>query len=188
MNTMEKGVYGYGKRKLVRQCILCAACLALVVGALIVGLVLTGTRMNIWTIGAIFTAIPAATFAVNIIARLKGLPLKQADYDRFREASEGLVTACDMIVTANQKLVPIQASVFYEMGIVGYCGSKKTDIKKAERDINGLLKSVGIYSKIQLFTDYEAFLKRVRGIKPAASEEKKEELLEKRGNFLLYSM
>ena len=51
-----------------------------------------------------------------------------------------------------------------EHGIVGYTALKKIDVKQSERDVNGLLKSVGIYGKIQLFTDYDAFLKRVKGI------------------------
>ena len=69
---MEKGVYGYWKKKLIRQGLSCALCLALAVTALIVGLVLTKSRMNIWSIGAIFTAIPAAVLFTNIIARLSG--------------------------------------------------------------------------------------------------------------------
>ena len=103
------------------------------------------------------------------------------------QISEGLVTACDMIVTANQKLVPIQAAVFHETGIAGYCASKKVDLRNAERDINGLLKSGGFYMKLQLFNDYDLFLKRVKGIRPGG-EEKEKELSEKRSNFLLYSL
>ena len=184
---MEKGVYGYWKKKLIRQGLSCALCLALAVTALIVGLVLTKSRMNIWSIGAIFTATPAAVLFTNIIARLSGASLKKEDYDRFVKASEGLVGACDMIVTANQKLVPIQAHVFHETGIAGYCASKKVDLRNAERDINGLLKSGGFYMKLQLFNDYDLFLKRVKGIRPGGEETKKE-LSEKRSNFLLYSM
>ncbi len=185
---MNRGEYGYGKRKLRQQILLCAACCVLVFGALILGICLTGTRKNIFTVGAVCSVLPAATFAVNIVARSKGIPLKKADYERFAKAGEGKVTACDMILTANQKLVPIQAAVFYEMGIVGYTASKKLDVKQAERDVNGLLKSVGIYGKIQLFTDYEAFLKRVKGISLPASLEQEEELKKKRLDFLVYSM
>ena len=90
-------------------------------------------------------------------------------------------------MTANQKLVPIQAAVFHETGIAGYCASKKVDLRNAERDINGLLKSGGFYMKLQLFNDYDLFLKRVKGIRPGG-EEKEKELSEKRSNFLLYSM
>ena len=54
--------------------------------------------------------------------------------------------------------------------------------------MNGLLKSVGIYSKIQLFTDYEAFLKRVSGIKTPGFGEAREELIKKRTELLVYSM
>lgn len=54
--------------------------------------------------------------------------------------------------------------------------------------MNGLLKSVGIYGKIQLFTDYDAFLKRVKGIAAPESEEVRKELEKKRYDFLVYSM
>ena len=185
---MEKGTYGYGKKKLLRQCLFCGICLALSFGAVLAGYLATGKRTNIWTIGAVFPVIPAATFLVNIVARCKGLPLKKQEYDRFAAASGGLVTACDMILTAGQKLVPIQASVLHETGIAAYTASDRLDVRETERDVNGLLKSVGIYAKVQLFTDYEAFLKRVGGIRPPASEEAKEELLKKREDLLVYSM
>ena len=119
---------------------------------------------------------------------MKGLPLKKAAYERFAQVSGGLVTSCDMIVTANQKLVPIQAAVFHEMGIAAYTASKKIEIKQAEKDLNGLSKSVGIYAKVQLFGDYDAFLKRVKGITPPESKEKREELENKKSEFLVYSM
>ncbi|MCI8549310.1 MAG: hypothetical protein HFI68_01745 [Lachnospiraceae bacterium] len=186
--TMEKGIYGYGKKKLMRQCFLCAICLVLSFGAVLIGYLATGKRTSIWTIGAVFPVIPAATFLVNIVARCKGLPLKKEEYKRFAEVAGGQVTACDMILTANQKLVPIQASVFHEMGIAAYTTSKKLDIKETERDVNGLLKSVGIYSKIQIFTDYEAFLKRVKGLKTPASPEEQEAFEKKRQDLLVYSM
>ena len=109
---MNRGDYGYGMKKLRQQILLCAGCCVLVFGALILGICLTGTRKNIFTVGAICSVLPAATFAVNIVARSKGLPLKKAEYRRFAEVTGDNVTACDMIVTANQKLVPIQAAVF----------------------------------------------------------------------------
>ncbi|MCI8465011.1 MAG: hypothetical protein HFI63_04020 [Lachnospiraceae bacterium] len=185
---MEKGTYGYGKKKLLRQCLFCAICLTLAFGALFAGYLATGTRANIWTIGAVFPVIPAATFLVNIVARSKGLPLKAREYEQFAAISKEQVTACDMILTAGQKLVPIQVSVFHEMGIAAYTASKKLDVKEAEREVNGLLKSVGIYSKIQIFTDYEAFLKRVKGIKSPVSEEERKVLEKKREDLLVYSM
>ncbi len=185
---MEKGTYGYGKKKLKAQILKLAACCALVFGALTIGLITTGNRKNIWTVGAICSVLPAATFAVNVIARCKGLPLKSEDYERLAEVSEGLVLSCDMIVTAGQKLIPVQAAVFHETGITAYTASKKVEVKQAEKDINGLLKSIGVYSKIQLYTDYSAFLKRVDGIQPSESDEKKKELEKKKGEFLVYSM
>lgn len=186
--TMEKGRYGYGKKKLTRQCLMCALCFGFSFGVVIAAYLITGKRTSIWTIGAVFTVIPAATFLTNIIARCKGLPLKKEDYVRFAAVSGGKVTACDLILTAGQKLVPIQASVLHEMGIAAYTAAKNLDVKEAERDVNGLLKSVGIYSKIQLFTDYEAFLKRVQGIKVPADEEMQAELEKRREDFLVYSM
>ena len=185
---MEKGIYGYGKKKLLRQCLFCGICLALSFGAVLIGYLATGKRTTIWTIGAVFPMIPAAMFLVNIIARSKGLPLGRREYERFAAVSGGQVTACDMILTANDKLVPVQVSVLHGTGIAAYTTSKKLDVKETERDVNGLLKSVGIYSRIQIFTDYEAFLKRVGGIRPPASEEERAELEKKRTDLLVYSM
>lgn len=185
---MEKGSYGYGKKMLTKQCILCGVCFVLSFGVVAAAYLATGKRTSIWTIGAVFTVVPAAMFLTNIIARCKGLPLKKKDYDRFAAAARDQVTACDMILTANQKLVPIQVSVLHETGIIAYTASKKLDIRETERDVNGLLKSVGIYSKVQLFTDYEAFLKRAGGIRPPAAGEAREALEKKREELLVYSM
>ena len=184
---MEKGDYGYAKSMLIKQGLKFGLCLLLVVGFYIAGWIIFGTRVNILSIGTVCSVIPGVIFAVNIIMRLGGLPVKKEVYARFEEASKGHVTVCDMIVTAEEVNYPLQLGIITSHGIICYTSSKKMDIKKAERALSGLSKSVGIHNKVTVCSDFEYFLRRVKNAK-RPDETERQAIMDKRKEFLMYSM
>lgn len=184
---MEKGHYGYGKRKLKSAILKTAICFALVFGAVIAGVLIFGNRRNIFTVIGICMVLPAANFCVNLIVRIKGAPAKEKEYQAFAARSQGLVTAEDLIVTANQKNIPIQLAVFAENGIIVYSAMKNQNIKVIQQDLNSLCSQAGIHGRMQVFFEFDPFLKRVSNIRPA-SETVTERLEEDRRVLLLYSL
>lgn len=185
---MQKGSYGYGNSKIRGTAIKTAICFVMVFGALIAGLVIFGNRKNIFTVISICMVLPAANFLVNLIVRVKDRPVSREEFERFDKVSKGLVTGCDLVLTANQKNVGVQLCVFAENGIIAYSRMSKDDnLKIVQMNLNKLCADAGIHHRFQLFADMEQFLKRVSSVKPS-SIEMAERLTAEKLTLLKYSL
>ncbi len=185
---LQKGDYGYITHRKKIQLIKIIIGVALVIAVLVTGIVTTGSRKNLLTVGSILLVLPVANIAVNYIAMFCFKKLSKEEADEFMTASEGKVTSCDMIVTANQKLVPIQVSVIYKNGIVAYSNSKDLKRKEAESDMNKLLKAIGCPYTIRIMNEWKPFIRQVQSIEAPISEEEKNGLEEIKYDLLKYSM
>ncbi len=185
---LTKGEYGYITYRKKVQLIKVAVGIILVAAVLITGIVTTGSKNNLLTIGSILLVLPTANFLVNLIAMLPFKKLDEGSYDEFMEASKGKITSCDMIVTANQKLVPIQLAVIYKNGIVAYTNSKKINRKEAEENMNKLLKNIGCSATIRILNEWKPFIRQVQSIELPENEEETASLNEVRTDLLKYSI
>lgn len=183
-----KGDYGYITYRKNVQLIKIIIGVALVVAVLVTGIVTTGSRNNLLTIGSILLVLPTANTAVNLIAMLSFKKLSKEEAEEFKAASEGKVTSCDMMVTANQKLVPIQVSVIYKNGIVAYSNSKDLKRKEAEENMNKLLRNIGCTSTIKIMNEWKPFIRQVQSIEAPHSKEEISALKEVKYDLLKYSM
>ena len=183
-----KGDYGYITHRKKVQLIKIIIGVALVIAVLVTGIVTTGSRRNLLTVGSVLLVLPVANIAVNYIAMFCFKKLSNEEAEEFKAASEGKVTSCDMIVTANQKLVPIQVSVVYKNGIVAYSNSKDLKRNEAEENMNKLLKAIGCSSTIRIMNEWKPFIRQVQSIEAPASEEEIVALEEVKYDLLKYSM
>ena len=186
---LQKGDYGYLSNRKRMQLIKVIIGIVLVFAVLFTGIITTGTKNNLLTVGSILLVLPTANFAVNLIAAMKFKKLKQEEYDEFAKAAEGKVTSCDMLVTANQKLVPLPVSIIYKNGIVSYTNlSEKFNRKDAEEDMNRLLKSIGCPVGIKIMNEWKPFIRQVQSIEAPATDEERQKLDEIKYDLLKYSM
>lgn len=183
-----KGDYGYITHRKKIQLIKIIIGTALVIAVLVTGIITTGSRKNLLTVGSILLVLPVANTAVNYIAMLCFKKLSKKEAEEFKTASAGKVTSCDMIVTAAQKLVPIQASVVYKNGIVAYSNSRNLKRKEAEENMNRLLKAIGCSSTIRIMNDWKPFIRQVQSIEITHSDEEIAALKEVKYDLLKYSM
>lgn len=185
---MQKGDYGYISHRKKVQLIKVIIGAALVITVLVTGIVTSGTRNNLLTVGSVLLVLPTANFLVNLIAMSCFKKPDDIEYEEFSKASEGKITSCDMIVTANQKLVPIQFSLIYKNGIVAYSNSKKINRRDAEANMNLLLKSIGCPVSIKILSEWKPFIRQVQSIETPQSEEETKELENIKYDLLKYSM
>ncbi len=184
---IQKGDPGYIQHK--RSRFLMYAVLMFTVAAilLVIGLTRTGSRMNVYTIVAVLACLPACYELTEYIAMFR---LRSIDPDTFKEIRDKtthLVTAYDLVLTVKEKLMPVDVLVFYGHVICGYKTSEKTD----EAEVSAYLKQMladNKYDKmtVKIFTDYQAFLRRVdelennseaEGLEKHAREEELKELV-----------
>ncbi len=185
---LQKGDYGYITYRKKVQLTKIIIGTILVIAVLVTGIVTTKTRNNLLTLGSILLVLPVANIAVNYIAMLSFKKLSLTQADEFKVASEGKVTSCDMIVTANQKLVPIQASVVYKNGIVAYSNSKDLKRKEAEENMNQLLKNIGCSSTIRIMNEWKPFIRQIQSIEAPIGNEELEALEVVKYDLLKYSI
>lgn len=185
---LQKGDYGYISHRKKVQLLKVIIGTALVITVLVTGIVTSGTRNNLLTVGSILLVLPTANFLVNLIAMGCFKKPQDNEYEEFSKAARGKITSCDMIVTANQKLVPIQFSLIYKNGIVAYSNSKKVNRKEAEENMNMLLKSIGCPVSIKILSEWKPFLRQVQSVEPPFNDEETKALEDIRYDLLKYSM
>lgn len=172
---VEKGVPGYLDAQKKIEMMKAAAAFALVLAVLILGIIETGTRLNLLTLVAVLGCLPASKILVGVITRYPHHSIDPKKAAEIEAKAEHLTTAYDMVVTSREKIMPIDAVVISDNTICGCTGSKKVDTGYASEHIKSILRQ-NHYDKVsvKIFADYTAFISRVEGMNSIAAVERKE--------------
>ena len=159
MKKVTKGKAGYLAEKKKRLGLQALAEFAVVALILIIGYVITKTRLNIFTVVAIVGCLPAARVLVEFIAMF---PYKSIEGD---EKGELLTRAYDMVITDGEHIMPVSAVAISNHKVFGYAPNPKTDPELAAAYIKQILKNTGLEpSTVKVFAEYVPFLSRVEGL------------------------
>lgn len=172
---IEKGQPGYIRYRKKKLLLMTLLEFAVVAALLILGIVQTGTRLNLLTVVAIVGCLPACKMLVGLITIL---PYRTADpkvVEEIENKASLLTTAYDMIITSREKIMPVTAVVIAGNTVFGYAPDKKTDPEEAAKHIKNVLEENRI-SKItvKILSDYTPFLARVEGLNNIAQVEKED--------------
>lgn len=162
---MKKGQAGYisaQKRKLGLQTLLE---FGVVVLLLIIGYVITHTKMNLFTLVAVLGCLPASKMLVEFIAIFPYKTIDKAVAEEIEEKAPLLTTAYDLVITSKDKIMPVDAVVISNHTVFGYARNPKTDPAEAAEYIKSILAE-NHYSKmtVKVFSEYVPFLSRVEGL------------------------
>lgn len=169
---IEKGQPGYIKARKMRYLLYAVVEFAMVAAVFILGYVQTKSRLNLFTVLAIIGCLPAAKMLVEFITMAPYKSIDTAIYKEIEEKAPLLIRIYDLIITSNEKVMPVDAIVIADHVVCGYTSSAKTDENRLARDIKQALKNQH-YEKItvKIFHDYKAFLARAEGMNNIASVE-----------------
>lgn len=158
MKKVTKGKAGYLAEKKKRLGLQALAEFAVVALILIIGYVITKTRLNIFTVVAIVGCLPAARVLVEFIAMF---PYKSIEGKVQREIDEKgalLTRAYDMVITDGEHIMPVSAVAISNHKVFGYAPNPKTDPELAAAYIKQLLKKTGLEpSTVKVFAEYVRF-------------------------------
>lgn len=168
--TIEKGQPGYIKARKMKYLIFAIVEFAIVAALVILGYVQTGSKMNLLTVVAVVGCLPAAKMLVEFIAMAPHKSIEPKKYTEIEEKAPLLTKMYDMILTVNDKMMPVEVFVISGHVICGYASSDKTDEVKTARFLKHMLKK-NHYEKItvKVFHDYTAFLSRAEGMNNMAA-------------------
>lgn len=167
---IKKGDAGYIRKRKKQVILKTVLEFGIVIALLVLGIMQTGSRMNLLTLVAVLGCLPAAKSLVELIMILPHQSI-HPELARQIEEKSSLLTCCyDMVITNTQKAMPVDAIVILDNTICGYTSSQKTNPDEVGKHIKQILVQ-NQYAKVsvKIFSDYTAFLTRAEGMQNMAS-------------------
>ncbi len=162
---IEKGQPGYIKARKMKYLAGAVFEFAIVAGLVILGIVQTGSRLNLLTVIAVVGCLPASKMLVEFIAMAPHKSISPPLYREIREKAPMTTILCDLVVTGNEKAMPVEAFVISGHMVCGYASSGKTDEVALARYLKGLFAANHCEKiTVKIFHDYKAFLSRAEGL------------------------
>lgn len=172
MKKIIKGEPGYLDYKKRVEILRTVIYFALVAAVFFLGLSQAHTRNNLLTIVAVLGCLPSAKALVGVIMRLPHPSVSQEEALKFKSVTENLTTACDLIVTSREKIMPIEFILIKGDIVLGYASSKKVDPDYAKEYIHSMLAQNGQgKAAVKILHDFAAFLARAKELNALAARE-----------------
>ncbi len=172
----RKGKPGYIQARKMRYLLWALIGFAIVLILVFIGVMQTGSRLNVFTIVGIIGCLPSAMMLVEFITLARFHSIDQKKADEIMKKSGRLVTAFDLALTVDEKVMPVEAFAFQGHVIVGLKDEPKTDEAKVAGYVKQLMEE-NHYEKmtVKIFSDDRAFLSRVDDMNTKAQENAPEE-------------
>ena len=159
---MEKGTHGYIDRKRSRLIMSAVLNVVLVVSLFAIGLILTKTKSNYYTVMAVLMTVPLAYFVTGLAAIGSFKSLGEEKWQEFQGLTGGFVdavSATDLILTVKEKQMYAGAVLFTTAEVVLYTENAKK-LYAVREDLSGVLKNTGYFSGVFLTDDWNEFMNR----------------------------
>ena len=173
MKKAERGKPGYVASLKKKYLVTTLIEFAIVIAILVVGIMQTGSRLNVFTVVAILGCLPACKNLVEfiVVAPHKGIELSK--YEEIEEKAPAIIKIYDLVVAGQAKLMQLDVVAISGSTVIGFTSSEKTDEVKLAEYFKKLFEAGG-YDKItvKIFHDYKAFLARAEGMNSIATVDK----------------
>ncbi|MCI8292820.1 MAG: hypothetical protein HFH53_04715 [Hespellia sp.] len=171
----KKGTPGYLDHQLKIEILKAIVSFALVLAILFLGIMQTGSRLNLLTIVAILGALPASHVLVGVIVRFPHRSISDEVAKEIQEKAPNILVIYDLIITSSEKVMPVDCIAISEHTVCGYTRSKKVDLVYAASHIKNILSQNG-YTKmtVKIFDGYTPFLARAEGMNAIAEVDRTE--------------
>jgi len=156
-----KGDQGYIEAEKKARTLRTAGMFGIILLLLIIGYIVTGTRLNWFTFAAIMLCLPGAKMLVGVITIFPHHSLAVEKAEQLKKCSGNLMMVYETIMTSQEKIMPVDAFAISDNTICGYSGNTKLDIAYAADYVKTTLRN-NRYTKVsvKLFDDFDAFVKR----------------------------
>lgn len=162
---IQKGEPGYIKARKLKFLIGAVAEFGIVIALVVLGIMQTGSRLNFFTVIAVVGCLPAAKMLVEFIAMMPYASIDPDIYKEIEEKAPLLLKAYDLIITGNDKIMPVDVLVISNHTVCGYTSSAKTDDAGVSQYLKEMLKNNHLEKiTVKVFHDYTAFLARAEGM------------------------
>lgn len=158
---VRKGELGYIKAEKKKRTLITLGLFALPLIIFFTGLIITKTRLNMFTFVAIMGCLPASRCAVGMIMMRMQKPVERSVYEQVEARAGDLTRTYELVLTAYEKNTAIDSLIVCGYHVVAYSSSEKTDPAYIEKHISKILKGNSFKNDVKVFTDLGAYLERV---------------------------
>lgn len=175
MKRVQKGTPGYLNYKKKVEIIRTVIYFGIVAAIFFLGYFQTGTRLNLLTVVAILGVLPSAKALVGVIARLPYKSISEDTASDIASRTEHLTVCYDMVITSEEKIMPVDCIVISGHNIFGYTSNKKVDLNLLTKHIRKILELNHISGMgIKILNEYKPFITRAEGLDNIAAVEKED--------------
>ena len=129
------------------------------------GYIITKSRLNLGTLFAVLSALPASKMLVETIVMLPYKSIDPKIAAEIEDKSPLLTHAYDLVVTSREKAMHIDALAISNRTVFGYANDPKTDLEAAAKHIRNTLADHEITkTTVKVFHEYVPFLSRAEGL------------------------
>lgn len=161
MIKSEKCQFGYINHKRKYQLIKTLIWLTIIVILFITGIIINGTKNNIFTVLASISALPFAKTAANFIMFLPYQPATKDLYNKVEQHNKNYITNYDCIFTSKEHVMPVQAIITTYNTICAYSASNKVNIYDFENSLKDFMNNANHSVKVNIYKDEKQFIKRI---------------------------
>ncbi len=183
----KKGTPNYITKRKKYVLIKTLAEFGIVTALLILGILETGSRLNMLTLAAVLGCLPASKTLVELIMLLPHKSISATQAEEICACTESLTMAYDMIITSSKKIMPIESVSISGNTICVFASSSKIDIAYTEQYLKQMLNENQLTKvSVKLFKDFDAYLIRIKEMnRHAKGEERRKNHEEKIRHVLL---
>ena len=160
---IQKGAYGYIRREKIRRLLITLLMFAIPLAIFFTGMAMHHTRNNILTVVAMVGIIPAARFAVSWIMIMTQKSAPEEIFQITEQKAANLARAYELIVTAYEGRMPLDAVVICGNNVVCYSSRGQQDkIAFMQRHIEKALSTDNFFDmKVKILQDKNAYVQRI---------------------------
>lgn len=171
-NKKKKGEYGYRDRHRKIQLAMVLFGAAMILAQLAArNLTDNQAAKNILTVMAILSVLPTANVASPLLASWKYRTPSEKFRQKFQEMEGDMTVLYDLILTSKEQIIPADVVAVHPKGVFVYCPSERLDEKKAEKYLNDTFRSHKLDPHVKIMKDENGYLRRLKGLRPAAEYE-----------------
>ncbi len=122
--------YGYIHKQKIFQSLMILLFVAIGVGLFLIGLLITGTRANVFTVLGILMVLPGAKRVIAVVVMLPYKSVEKERYDKMQEIlSEDAVLLTDYVFTSTEKVMHLDFIIVDQENVIGVQDSKNKNVE-----------------------------------------------------------
>ncbi len=142
---------GYIHKQKIFQSLMILLFIAIGIGLFLIGLAITGTRANVFTVLGILMVLPGAKRVIALVVMLPYRSVEQERFDKIKEmVSEDAVLLTDYVFTSTEKIMHLDFVIVDQGNIIGVKDAKKKNAEYMQEYLQKGVSAVATSYNVKL--------------------------------------